>query len=135
MLHMISISLQIVKERDDFWVGFAENCGDSLTHMVLEADTFKIIYRSPIRGSLMLEGRVIISLTPKISNIQLLCQMVKNQLGQIPQLSTSNQGMMMVQLQASLCQSSTQMSLLEGPCYYPWRQWGETMGKSHQKCG
>ena len=32
-----------------FWVGFAEHCGDSLTHMVLDADTFKIIYRSAIR--------------------------------------------------------------------------------------
>ena len=29
-----------------FSVGFAEHCGDSLTHMVLDADTFKIIYRS-----------------------------------------------------------------------------------------
>ena len=32
-----------------FWVGFAEHCGDSLTHMVLDADTFKVIYRSPIK--------------------------------------------------------------------------------------
>ena len=33
-----------------FWVGFAEHCGDSLTHMVLDADTFKIIYRSALRS-------------------------------------------------------------------------------------
>ena len=32
-----------------FWVGFAEHYGDSLTHMVLDADTFKIIYRSAVR--------------------------------------------------------------------------------------
>ena len=27
-----------------FWVGFAEHCGDSLTYMVLDADTIKILY-------------------------------------------------------------------------------------------
>ena len=32
-----------------FWFGFAEHCGDSLTHKVLDADMFKIIYRSAIR--------------------------------------------------------------------------------------
>ena len=32
-----------------FWGGFAEHCGDSLTHMFLDADTLKIIYRSAIR--------------------------------------------------------------------------------------
>ena len=30
-------------------LGFAEHCGDSLTHMVLDAETFKIIYRSALR--------------------------------------------------------------------------------------
>ena len=35
------------------------------------------------------------------------------------QLSSSNQGMMMVQLQASLNLSSTQMTLLEGSSHYP----------------
>ena len=37
------------EEHVAFWVGFAEHYGDSLTHMVLEADTLKIIYRSAIR--------------------------------------------------------------------------------------
>ena len=37
------------KERASFWVGFAERCGDSLTHMVLDAVTLKIIYRSVIQ--------------------------------------------------------------------------------------
>ena len=36
------------EEHAAFWVGLAEHCGDSLTHMVLDADTFKIIYRSSI---------------------------------------------------------------------------------------
>ena len=36
-------------ERAGFWVGFAEHCGDSLTHMVLDAVTNKIIYRSAFR--------------------------------------------------------------------------------------
>ena len=80
-----------------FWVGFAERCGDFLTHTVLVADTFKIIYRSTIRprtlknpneGLLKLEGRKIISLTPKPLNIQLLLQMLINQLSQISQLSS-----------------------------------------------
>ena len=37
------------EERAGFWVGFAEPCGDSLTHMVLDAETLKIIYRSALR--------------------------------------------------------------------------------------
>ena len=37
------------EERAGFWVGFAEYCGDSLTHMVLDADSLKIIYRSAVR--------------------------------------------------------------------------------------
>ena len=37
------------KEHAAFWVGFAEHCGDSLTHMVLDVDTPKIIYRGGIR--------------------------------------------------------------------------------------
>ena len=38
------------EERAGFWVGFAEHCGDSLTHMVLDAVTNKIIYRSALRS-------------------------------------------------------------------------------------
>ena len=37
------------EERPGFWVGFAEHCGDSLTLMVLDAVTLKIIYRSALR--------------------------------------------------------------------------------------
>ena len=37
------------EERAGFWVGFAEHCGDSLIHMVLDAVTLKIIYRSALR--------------------------------------------------------------------------------------
>ena len=37
------------EERAGFWVGFAEHCGDSLTHMVLDAVTLKIIHRSALR--------------------------------------------------------------------------------------
>ena len=49
MLPMISISLPESEECAAFWVGFAEHCGDFLTHMVLNADTLKITYRSAIR--------------------------------------------------------------------------------------
>ena len=37
------------EERAGFWVGFAEHCGDSLIHMVLDAVTNKIIYGSALR--------------------------------------------------------------------------------------
>ena len=47
------------EERAGFCVGFAEHCGDSLTHMVLDAVTPK----DPNIGLLVLEGRKIISLT------------------------------------------------------------------------
>ena len=121
------------EETAGLWVGFAEHCGDSLTHMVLDTVTLKIIYRSALRprtpkdpnSLLMLEGRKITSLTENPQNIQLQCQMGRSQLNQIPLLSISNQGMMMVQPQASLCQNSTLMTLLEGPFYYPL----ETMGR------
>ena len=74
--------------------------------------------RIPIKGLLMLEGRKIISLTKTPLNIQPQRQMGRSQLHQILLLSISNQGMMMVQPQASLCQDSTLMTLLEGPFYY-----------------
>ena len=48
MLPMISTSSDS-EERAGFWVGFAEHCGDSLTYMVLDAVTNKIIYRSALR--------------------------------------------------------------------------------------
>ena len=76
------------------------------------------LLRIPIKGLLMMEGRKIISLTKNPLNIQL-------QIHQIHLLSISNQGMMMVQPQASLYQSSTQRILLEGLCCYPL----ETMGR------
>ena len=133
------------EERAGFWVGFAEHCGDSLTHMVLDAVTNKIIYRSalkprtpkdPNKRLVYAVGRKIISLTKIPLNIQFQCQMGRSQLHQILLLSISNQGMMMVQPQASLCQDSTLMSLLEEPFFITsWRQWGETKGKSHQKSG
>ena len=37
------------EERAGFWVGFAEHCGDALTHMVLDTVTLKIIYKSALR--------------------------------------------------------------------------------------
>ena len=36
------------EERGGFWVGFAEHCGDPLTHMVVDAVTNKIIYRTAL---------------------------------------------------------------------------------------
>ena len=59
--------------------------------------------------------------------------MMRSQLNQLPLLSTSNQGMMMVQPQPSLCQNSTLITLLEGPFYYPWRQWEEAKAQVTRK--
>ena len=111
------------EERAGFWVGFAEHCGDSL-----DAVTLKIIYRSALRPR-----------TPKHPNKRLVdaggeedhqphekptkhptpVSKGRSQLNQILLLSILNQGMMIVQPQASLCQDSTLMTLLEGPFYYP----------------
>ena len=99
------------EERAGFWVGFADHCGDSLTHMVLDAVTLKIIYRSAIRPR-----------TPKDPNTRLVdaggeedhqphkkstkhptpVPNGRSQLNQILLLSISNQGMMLVQPQSSL---------------------------------
>ena len=76
------------------------------------------LLRIPIKGLLMMEGRKIISLTKNPLNIQL-------QIHQTHLLSISNQGMMMVQPQASLYQNSTQKILLKGLSCYPL----ETMGR------
>ena len=115
------------EERAGYWFGFAEHCGDSLTHKVLDAETLKIIHRSALRhrnlknpnkGLLVMEGRKIISLTKTPLNI-------KFQTHQTHLLSISNPGMMMIQPQASLYQNSTQKILLEGLSSYPL----ETMGR------
>ena len=121
------------EERTGYWVGFAEHCGDSLTHMVLDAVTLKIIYRSVLRPRTLKDPnkRLVDAGGEKDQphknplNIQLQYQMGRSQLHQILLLSISNQGMMMVQPQASLCQDSTLMTLLEGPFYYLL----ETMGR------
>ena len=85
------------EEHAVFWVGFAEHCGDSLIHMVLDSDTLKIIYRSDIRpGALKNPNQRLVDaggeedhqLTPRPLNIQLHPQMVINQLSQISQLSS-----------------------------------------------
>ena len=115
------------EERAGYWVGFAEHCGDSLTHKVLDAETLKIIHRSALRHRTLKNpskrlvddgGRKIISLTKTPLNIQL-------QIHQTHLLSISSQGMMMVQHQGSPCQSSIQKILLEGLSCYPL----ETMGR------
>ena len=127
MLHMISIFLLIVKK------GLVSGLV-LLSIVVILSPTWYLmqkpskssievlsgpgLLKTPIKGLFMLEGRKIISLTPNPPNIQLQCQMMRSQLNQLPLLSTSNQGTMMVQPQASLCQNSTLMTLLEGPFYY-----------------
>ena len=81
--------------------------------------------RIPTKGLLMLDGRKFISLTKNQLKLQPQYQKGRSQLHQTLLLSISNQGMMMVQPQASLCQDSTLMDLLEGTFYYLL----ETMGR------
>ena len=108
MLHMTSIFPSDSKERAGYCIGFAEHCGDSMAHMVLDTETFKIIYGSALRPRspkdpnkrLVDDGwRKIISLTPNPPNIQLQCKMMRSKLNLLPLLSESNQGMMTVQPQ------------------------------------
>ena len=115
------------EERAGYWVGFAEHCGDSLTHKYLMLKPSKLftevpsgpeLLRIPTKGLLMMEVRKIIRLTKNPLNIQL-------QIHQTHLLSISSQGMMMVQHQASPYQSSIQKILLEGLSCYPL----ETMGR------
>ena len=115
------------EERAGYWVGFAEHCGDSLTHKVLDAETLRIIHRSALRPRTLKNpnkrlvddgGEEDHQPHENPLNIQL-------QIHQTHLLSISNQGMMMVQPQASLYQNSTQKILLEGLSCYPL----ETMGR------
>ena len=99
--------------------------------LFIEVPSGPELLRIPIKGLLMMEGRKIISLTPSPSNIQPHCQMLESQTNLIPQLFTSDQGMMMAQPQASLYQNSTQRILLEGLSCYPMETRGRDKGKSH----
>ena len=57
------------EERAGYWVGFAEYCGDSISHKVLDAETLIIIHRSALRPRTLknlnkgLLTRVIVSIT------------------------------------------------------------------------
>ena len=37
------------EERAGYWVGFGKQCGDAMTHKLLDHETKKIIYRSAVR--------------------------------------------------------------------------------------
>ena len=96
-----------------YWVGFAEHCGDSLTHKVFDAEPLKFIHRSALRPRTLKNpnkrlvddgGEEDHQPHKNIINIQL-------QIHRAHLLSISNQGMMMVQPQASLYQNSTQKIL------------------------
>ena len=89
-----------------FWVDFAEHYGDSLTHMILDAVTLKIIYRSALRPRTPKDpNKTLVSAGGEEDhqphenplNIKIQCQMGRSQLHPIPPLSISNQDMMMVQ--------------------------------------
>ena len=110
------------EERAGFWVGFAEHCGDSLTHMVLDAVTLKIIYRSALRPRTLKDPNKRLVDAGGEEDHQPHEKPTKHPTP-VPNeetlLSISNQGMMMVQPKASLCQNSTLMTLLEEPFYSP----------------
>ena len=101
------------EERAAFWVGFEEHCD------------LKIIYRSAIRPRTLKNPNQRLVNAGGEEDHQPHSKPLKHPtsssdlLNQMSQLSSSNQGMMMVQHQASLCLSSIQMILLEGPSCYP----------------
>ena len=145
MLPMIRNSLLTVnKKRVGFWVVFAEHCGDSLTHMPFDAVTLKNIYRSALRprtptdpNKRLVDGGVEEDHLPHGIPTKHPSPLPNGEKSAQSDTSTVyiKKGMMMFQPQASLCQNSTLMSLLEGPFSTPWRRWGETKGKSQQKSG
>ena len=102
--------------------------------MVLGADTFKIIYRSALRlrtlkdpNKRLVDGGGEEDHQPHSKPIKHPTSISDGEKSAQPDTPTisSNQNMMMVQPQASLCQSPTQMTWLEGPFHYPL----ETMGR------
>ena len=112
------------EERAGYWVGFAEHCGDSLTHKVLDAETLKIIHKSALRPRTLKNPNKRFVDDGGEEDHQPHEQPTKHPTPS-DLLSISNQGVMMVQPQASLYQNSTQKILLEGPSCYPL----ETMGR------
>ena len=99
------------EERAAFWVGFAEQCGGSLTHKVLDSETLKIIHRSALRPRSVQHPNKRLVDDGGEEDHQPHTKYPENQLNQMSQLHTSNQGMMMVQPQTSLSLNSIQMIL------------------------
>ena len=111
-----------------FWVHFGEHCGDSLTHMVLDADTFKIIYRSAIRPrTLKNPNQRLVDAggeedhqphSKTLKHPTYSSDIDKSTQPDIPTVfikSRNDDG----PTSSSFCLSSTQMTLLVGPFYYP----------------
>ena len=115
------------EERAGYWVGFAEHCGDSLTHKVLDAETLKIIHRSALRPRTLKNPNKRLVDDGGEEDHQPHEKPIKHPTPDPSDTPTVyiKSGMMMVQPQASLYQSSTQKILLEGLSRYPL----ETMGR------
>ena len=114
------------EERAGSWVGFAEHCGDSLIHKVLDAETLRIIHRSALRPRTLKNPNKRLVDDGGEEDHQPHKKPTKINPRSIRHTyCLSNQGMMMVQPQASLYQNSTQKILLEGLSCYPL----ETMGR------
>ena len=132
------------EESAGFAVGFAEHCADSLTHLVLEAETFKIIYRSALRPRSPKDPNKRLVDAGREEDHQTHSKPTKHPAPVPDDEKSAQPATPTVYIKSrhddgptssKPCQSSTLMTLLEGPFYYPWRQWGETKGKSHQKSG
>ena len=127
------------EERTGFWVGFAEHCGDSLTHMVLDAVTLKIIYRSALRP-----------MTPKDPNKRLVDAGGKED--HQPHEKPTKHPTSVPNGEKSAPSDTPTVNIkskhddgptsskplpgfnpddLVGRISTSWRQWGETKGKSH----
>ena len=132
------------EERAGFWVGFAEHCGDSLTHMVLDAVTLKIIYQSALRPR-----------TPKEPNRRVVDaggekdhqphgKPTKHPTPVPNEEKSAQSDTPTVYIKSGHNDGPTSSKplpefipndLVGRTFTTPWRQWGETKGKSHQKSG
>ena len=93
------------EERAARWVGFGDHVGDALTHKLLDDDTKKILYRSPVRPS-------------ESANPNKRLVPDGGESSQTPNpLSLSGLGKMIVNLLPNPWQNTTLMILLAGPSY------------------
>ena len=115
------------EEKAGFWVGFAEHCGDSLTDMVLDAETSKIIYRSSLRPRSPKDPNKRLVDAGGEEDHQPLSKPTKHPTPELEGEKSAQPATPTVYIKSrhddgptssKPCQNSTLMTLLEGPFHY-----------------